>query len=522
MLKKTPHLMLAGVLALAPAPAALAEYDQVCLNIGAAGYIATFKWALARRDNPNGLEPHWVDSNQEQGDAIARIHAHQSECVNLRDIGAGPGDRLRFYVEAHAGNTVECKTMPRHQATHEGFFLNPDGRRQGVLTFRSSGTSLNHECVLESGDLRMHSECNAALDGMDNAGCGMWRPEIRPAVLHDIVKRDRGIGMLGSALRRGAGVNETERPGDLTPLHHAATLNRAVYAKALVDAGANVGARGTSGETPVISAVAANPEDPAALREILKAPRDQADAAVNSPMDNGDFPLFMAARMNRPDIADMLVDAGARVNAQHSVSGDNALEIAKQMGHREVESYLREQGARERVYPRIVYDIVAEDRGISSLAWALSQGANPNAVGEEGKTALHLAAERGHLHYLGRLLRAADVNPSLRDDQGRTPLVSAIERNNPELTIIRKLLSRGVNVNKPRMDGSFPLYLAVENVRLDIVKELSFVNGLNYNARHPDTNMTAAELADSMARSGHNRRSDFRKIRRYLRQVGGQ
>ena len=514
MLKKTYHVILAGALALAQTSAAVAEYEQICLRVGTAGHVSTFLWAMAERDNRNGLDPHISRRNERDGEGVGRIHAHERRCFNLADIGAQPGDRLRFYVQAHGGKTVMCAPKMEHDHIHEGFFLNPDGPRSGVLTFHSSGTTLNHGCRLESGDLRMHSACNATLDGMINAGCAPWRPTIAPRVLHEIVKRDQGVGVLGSAMRRGADVNEAEDGFGTVPLHYAAQFNRAEYAEALTEAGANLNARGRGGETPILTAVIANPDDPAALRAMVRANPEAARVAVNSAMDNGDFPLHLAAAQGRLDMVEILLESGARINALHSGNGESALEAAKRTRQTEVTDRLRELGAREEVYDGIIYDVVAEDRGISRLRDALNRGGNPNAADSEGKTALHLAAERNSIEYAKILLDHPAIEKDLRDEDGRTPLMSAVERNHPVPSVFRKLISKGADVNLTRDDGNFPLYAAVGIGRLDMVRQLGFVRGINLNARHPDTNLTAGELAESLYRA--NRGADMRKIRNFL------
>ena len=513
MLKKIHYAMMSAAFALAPAPAALAEYERICLRVGTAGYAAAFRWAIGRRDNQDGLEPGEIRGNSRDGTGIGRIHAHQSGCFNLSDTDARPGDRLRFYVKAYGGKTVQCGPTRELRDFHEGFFLNPDGPREGTLNFYSSGTTLNHNCGREGGELRMHSECNATLDGMTNGGCAYWRPEITRDVLHKIVKNDQGLGMLGSALRRGARANGASDSGGTVPLHHAGEFNRAQYVRPLIDEGANIGARGAGDETPVMTAVLANHEDPAALREMLQSAPEEVRGVVNASRDDGSLPLHAAAEQNRTDVFDMLVEAGARVNLENVVNGETALSIAKRMGHQNIVNRLRQLGAREDVYDRMVYDIVSEDQGVSRLREALNREADPNIPGDDGKTALHAAAENNDIKYVYILTSRDDLDKNARDDLGRTPLMLAVESMHPGTALLREMIARGADINAARLDGNFPLYMAVELERLDIVHQIGFARELRTDARHPETNLTAQELAANLALANGG---DFREISSFL------
>ena len=55
----------------------------------------------------------------------------------------------------------------------------------------------------------------------------------------------------------------------------------------------------------------------------------------------------------------------------------------------------------------------------------LQYGADANVRGEEGKTCLHKAAERGYDEAVAFLLRNG-ADPSIRDDMGNTPVVLAM------------------------------------------------------------------------------------------------
>ena len=499
MLKKIQLTTLACALALAPSTTALAEYEKVCFDLDAAGYVASFIMAFGQRDNQDGLDTHWNQRNARSQDVIKRIHAHQHRCFNPADYGARPGDRLRFYVRAHGGKTVECLPQNRHRDNHQGFWLQADGPRRGVLTFRENGgTTLHHKCHHSGGELQMHSECNATIDGMTNAGCSHWRPNITDDVLHRIVRDRSGFGMLGSALRRGVDVNKTQFGGGFgngnTALHIAGWLGHADYAEELVKAGASINARNADGFTPLGLAVSQNHRDLAVLRVLL-----DGNANANYANSNGGFPLYHATEHGRPDMVRLLVESGARINTLHGGNGESSLDAAKRLNKRQVAKYLRGIGAREQNYEGIVYDIVAENRGLRRLRGAIHDGANVNLTGENGKTALHIAAERDLHQYVTELLKARQLTLDLKDDDGRTALLAAVDANAPGKTVVRSFVNKGADINAADNSGNFPLYVATQNGRYDFMSMLAFGKGVDFNQRHGETQLTALGLARQMA-----------------------
>ena len=502
MLKKLHHTALACALLLAPAPAALA-YEKACLDQKAAGYVAAFRVQILRRENRDGLDTHFIDHPRLEHTGVGRIHAHEHRCFNLADAGVRPGDRLRFLVWAHGGNTARCQPHGDYRDTHEGFWLMPDGPPRGALTFsENGGTTLHHRCYRVGGDLRMHSGCNATIDGMANKGCAPWRPDITNTVLHDIVRNDNGLGMLGSAIRRRADVNRSLSysgyPGHTTPLHVAATENQTRYISHLIEAGATLNPRDRDGATPVLKAVVGGNRE--ALEALLAA-----GASATYANHDGAFPLYIAARTNNVEFAKMLLEAGAgrNLNAQNAANGKSSLEIAKESGSRDVVALLRGLGAREKVYDGIIFDIVTEDRGLSALNSAVTRGANVNYAGENGRTPLHVIAERDLDRYLSGLMKNASgrLDFDAQDERGRTPLLAAVEANSPRSKVLRSLMGRA-NPNLADNAGNFPLYSAVQAGRRDIVQLMILNRRVDLNARHTQTGLTSLGQAKELAASG--------------------
>ena len=516
MLKRIKSTLLIFLICAAGLPAsraAFAEYDEICLR-SRAGFASSFIWALAGRDNPNGLDAGPPGRNTWDSVGVSPVLINETKCFSLSDSGARPGDRLRFYVKAHLGRTVRCRPGRNTRDAEDGVFLNPDGPRRGRLTFYSSGSTLSHGCHLESGELQMHSACGATLEGMLNTGCAPFRPAITPDVLHDIVENDRGLGMLGSALRNGADVSRENGQGE-SVLHVAARLGLAQYIPPLVSGGASPHSRDNNGATTVISATEANLRSPDALRALL-----ESGVSPNLARDDGDFPLYIAAQNGREDLVRLLADNGADINAGHPESGRTALAIALEGGREGVVDYLRGRGADEGVYDALIYNIIDREWGLLRLRDALNRGADPDFADDNGDTALHLAATRELADYAEDLIFIGGANKDAQNRAGQTPLMALVESESGSAEILRLLVAAGARAGIARSDGVTPLYAAVLRGRMDMVEILTLDNALDINARNPANGLSAYGLAESRADGGRERQ--FERIRAFLGRRGGE
>jgi ankyrin repeat protein len=88
----------------------------------------------------------------------------------------------------------------------------------------------------------------------------------------------------------------------------------------------------------------------------------------------------------------------------------------------------------------------------------LATGANPDARDQDGRTPLHSAVLGGSIGLLGLLLESgADVNA--RDHHGFCALHFAAQENLPEMA--RLLVAKGADVNAQDEDGSSVLWRAI-------------------------------------------------------------
>ena len=208
---------------------------------------------------------------------------------------------------------------------------------------------------------------------------------------------------------------------------------------------------------------AASSGDLAKLKTLLNGNPD----LVFSKDEQGATPLHAAALTGNGDVAELLLDHRADVNARTN-NGSTPLHYAAEKGHQEVAELLLTRGA----------DVNAEGNDGSTplhyAAWhgntatvelLLAHRADVNAKETGGFTALHNASSLGHKDVVELLLsHGADVNAKSND--GWTPLHSAA--NHGYKDVAELLLARGADVNATKNNGCTPLCQAAYAGQTDV------------------------------------------------------
>ena len=505
MLKKIHTLMLGCALALPMAPAALAEYKEICLN-NRGGYTAGYQIEVTRR----GEAKHQSSKSFYLGAGGGGVNSTETKCTSLADAGVRPGDSIRFMVNpfgdiASKGNK-HCGPNRDRDRGYEGAFLIPDGQSGGRLTFKSWGGVYHVSCELEhSNSERMHSKCGATRDGMSKFGCNRfeldqaWELGTRgDSQIPQAVENNATIGQFYDLLDRGGyDANQTMDDGS-TGLHIAAEHGRADHIDILVERGADLDLRTDDGTTALMIAMAGKRFDTA--KQLLVA-----GANPNLAREDGEFPLHYAAQQGNPDIVQALLDNGALANALHADTGKSPLDVASARNDRDRDAIVRlliDGGAEHRVHLEEIPNIVATDGGIDKLEEALRNDADVNEATGDGITGLHVAAELNRGDY-AELLLENGAKPDLQDNQGRTALMIAIEAAHDYPAVVQALLFEGANPNLARSDGSFPLYLATELALNSVVDMLLFFGkDIDVNAENSQTGKTALKLANELYAKG--------------------
>ncbi|KAJ5801264.1 uncharacterized protein N7518_003332 [Penicillium psychrosexuale] len=202
-----------------------------------------------------------------------------------------------------------------------------------------------------------------------------------------------------------------------------------------------------------------------------------ATANVNAPAveENGRTALQAAAEGGHLQVVERLLAAKADVNTPAGeINGRTALQAAAQGGHLEVVERLLAGKA----------DINAP-AGYYVVERLLAAKADVNTPTAEGRTALQVAAEGGHLKVVDQLLAAkADINTPA--GRGRTALQAAAQGGH--LEVIEQLLAAKADVNAPAgyYAGRTALQAAAEGGYLQVVERLL--------AAKADVNAPAGEI----------------------------
>lgn len=293
--------------------------------------------------------------------------------------------------------------------------------------------------AISNGNLGAVTVLLAAGANIEADAGGMWgTPLISAAVRISGSSNNRNaatMAMIDALLAAGADVNAVDEDGD-TPLLNVLRRGRiGLYstnerlrgteaiadsvvdlALKLLEAGADPGAQGARGQTPLHAAAAYT--TPVLVQALLDA---GADPGVRSEWSGS--PLHEAALHGTPEVIARLVAAGAEVNGRIE-NGPSPLHIA------------------------VLRGTLNESRQADTPPWRLAAaalieaGADPNLRDAKGDTPLHLAGLVFDTALVSLLADAgADVNA--RNDRGETPLVAA--RSHANVPVARKLLDLGAD-----------------------------------------------------------------------------
>ncbi len=174
----------------------------------------------------------------------------------------------------------------------------------------------------------------------------------------------------------------------------------------------------------------------------------EAGADPDSPNQDGQTALMIAANLGSAPIAKLLINRKASVNAVENFRGQTALMWAAAGNHPEVVDLLLAHKADVKV--RAKYD-----------DWPRQMTSEPRAQYRQtgGLTALLYATRSGCYECVVSLVKAgADVNQPNPD--GITPLINALDTRSFDIAMF--LLDKGANPSAWDMNGRTPLYVAID------------------------------------------------------------
>lgn len=287
------------------------------------------------------------------------------------------------------------------------------------------------------------------------------RDEHGGSALHGVRKKE----LCDFLISKGADVNAQDA-GGATPLMDAASAGRFEIAEALMDKKADIHVKSASGETAAHFAVRGFREDK--VGEYLKIIDLLAakGADMNAPANFGETPIFSAYQ---PALIKRAIEKGAKVNAadnfgrtplHHAMNAKTAallLENGAELEARDANNAtpLCRAAAYDKPLTEFLVskgaDVNARGYGARRLRrgslehlwqapllmaayygknditeFLLARGAKAGVRGDDGKTAMHLAAMTGSAGVIETLAKNG-ADPNAADNYGNTPLKLALE-----------------------------------------------------------------------------------------------
>ena len=297
-------------------------------------------------------------------------------------------------------------------------------------------------------------------------------------------------------LEHGAPLDGRATRNGETPLHYAAFYGRRKVIELFVERGADVNVADYSGVRPLqyarrrlqglavdlllrLGARPDNLHDAVNAGDVAHIQALIADGADVNAYDLSGTPLHLAVSTGQVWIANMLIGAGADLEAEGEPGRAHPLHLAALVNHREAARLL------------------------------IDRGAKVDSRNSQDRTPLTVAASYGHAEVAEELMRAA-ADLFVGDVYADTPIHYAAMSGDIETADL--FLSRGVDVNlRSRHDGESPLIYAACNGNLEMVTFL-LANGADLNMRD-DTGRTPLQFADN---------SKARDIVALLRRLGAE
>ncbi|XP_070176862.1 ankyrin repeat and death domain-containing protein 1A-like isoform X1 [Littorina saxatilis] len=273
--------------------------------------------------------------------------------------------------------------------------------------------------------------------------------------------------------------------------HEAASSNDADAVRKLLAEGVGINCKNSLDRTALHCAAASGH---LAVTEALL----EGGADLEAKDKYGMRPVLWAAWFGHLDVLKLLVNAGACKYSTNK-QGLGLVHCAATNNHLDIINFVFESlepdnvNAAEKNNERTALHLAAEAGHLQVVDKLLSKGAQVAKKDKSGATAVHLAAEKGHGHVV-RCLLLVGVEVDDRDVEGRTALHLAAEHGHQEAVDL--MLDYNANPNSETIVSQrefTPLHLAAAEGHTEICRS-SVRTGSNVNAQNFQGN-TALHLA---------------------------
>jgi len=404
---------------------------------------------------------------------------------------------------------------------------------KAVKTLEKKGYELTADSFMDGIDNEQVKIVGLFLDaGMDPNSIG---PRGKSALHHASQQADGAIA--GMLIEAGADVNVTTEKGDTplceaadeeahgsiavliaagaeldtvcdwgkTALHIAADEGDEVAVKLLVDAGANIEIGDRRGSAAL--ELAAGEGDVACVRLLLDAGADP-----NARNNQGGTALHEAISDRSLEVVELLLETGADARIPY-ISGDDPAERADSYGAAEIAAVLRAAPVVEQAAPTLDASLSSDEAltrleslGIAFepdaffdrinsgdgkvVALFLSAGMSITVRDYQGRTPLVVAIDRQQAEIVDLLLAVGadpndeDENPDPDQRYGETPIMAATDRE--DISIINALLAAGADVNRENTYGASAFDVATSSNKVELVS-LYIEHGANVNKVYAST-----------------------------------
>lgn len=317
------------------------------------------------------------------------------------------------------------------------------------------------------------------------------------------VKNNQGSTLLTKAAEKGAklsvfltlieagvNVNDVTTEYEKNALHYIYKIDDPIIIKTLIDAGIDVNQISKSGkETPLHIAVANN-KSPEIISLLI-----EAGANVNAKGNYEDTPLHIAAKKSNNKVIDLLINAGADQNAKNyyeqtplmlavSKSRANEEDIKSLIQGDKIDINMKKRDGATALFEAVAYNAdfvevikpivekgadvkVMNNNGTSILKKAISRGVNTDTVkyliengadAKEQGLVFEAFSQGAKFDIIATIIRAgADLKTV--DKSGYTPLARALNRN-LKADVIGVMIDYGADVNAKLPNGLSMLELA--------------------------------------------------------------
>ncbi|KAG5751786.1 hypothetical protein H9Q70_005580 [Fusarium xylarioides] len=298
----------------------------------------------------------------------------------------------------------------------------------------------------------------------------------------------------GLLIENGWDVNDPVSKGD-KPIHLAAAVGNVPLIELFIAKGAEVDAPGEEGKTPLHYAASGHPD---AVEALL----DSKLANINAVDSKGATPLWNAAYSGATSCVEVLLKHSPDLNAIDNSLGWTALHCA--YDYPDITKLLLDAGADPtcggtQAEP-LLHLVSDEPTGLQSVQHYLKAKIDPNTRNARGLTAIHTASESIQTNRLDviKLLTSHGADVTATGQDGQTALHLAANADHQE--VVDYLLEIGTDVNQHSTCLGTPLMAAAKGAGAQIVKAL-LENGADVNATSDDFSYHTALQAAAWSKS---------------------